>query len=216
MRKGEITRAAIMESAKKEFYERGYIAVRIRDITEKMNLQTSWVSYYFKTKDNLVAEISREASLKVEERMKQSGLELQNPMLFHFVRARLLFGISMEDDNTKRFRYEITYKNATLQTSGFYNSQIYGDIVRYYGLDISEARFYVLRDMCTVARNHFLVNYLDGRYKYPIDHDQAFTILEGIFPHSIGLDPNLVEDLLAQSIDIAKKIDVQGIHLLLS
>ena len=112
MKKGELTKQMILEAAKKEFYEKGYLNARMNQITKTLNIQPSWITYYFKTKENLAAELFREMFDKINAVIEASDIQIYDVLHVHFVRIRLLYRILLRDENTRLFFYELNKKRS--------------------------------------------------------------------------------------------------------
>jgi AcrR family transcriptional regulator len=60
------TRQAILETARRLFFARGYAATSLQDIADEMGVVKANVYYYFRTKDSLITELLSERISELE------------------------------------------------------------------------------------------------------------------------------------------------------
>lgn len=212
MKKGDLTKAQILSMAKKEFYEKGYTSTKMNSITKALNIQPSWITYHFKTKDNLTAEIYRELFDKISERIHESVLHISDTLQFHFVRIRLMYRILFRDDNTRRFFYELNKKKVNYLATKDTVDNMYREIINAYHITVTESEFQMIRGIDIAGRMDFFTLYMEGKRDIPFD--DAVTILEGVVPRLLGIEQTKIDSMLLSSIKIANSISVDDISLL--
>lgn len=213
MKKGDLTKAQIIALAKKEFYEKGYTATKMNSITRTLNIQPSWITYHYKNKDNLTAEIYRDFFNKISDRIRESAINVSDPLLFHFIRIRLLYRTIFRDENCKRFFYELNKKKVNYLATKESIDVMYREIITAYHIAVTEAEFQMIRRIDTAGRMDFFTLYLEGSCNIPFD--DAVTILEGVVPRLLGIEQAKIDSMLLSSIKIANTIQTDDIPFLI-
>lgn len=213
MKKGELTKALILDAAKKEFCENGYSNARMNKITKSLNIQPSWITYYFKDKQNLASELYLELFKNINNKIQESGILIPELLQFHFVRIRLLYRVILKDEQTKQFFYELNKKNINALATLSLIDDMYYQIIENYTISITETEFRIIRDIDSAGRMSFFTNYLEGKYTLPLD--DAVTILEGVVPRLIGIRQETIDSLMLSSIRIANAISIEDLNLLI-
>ncbi len=212
MKKGDLTKKQIIQTAKKEFFEKGYINTKMNQITKSLNIQPSWITYHFKSKDNLAAEIFRELFEKIDARIHESNIIITDALQFHFVRIRLMYRIILRDENTSHFFYELNKKKATILATKPLVDEMYRKIIEAYHITVTEQEFLIIRGIDSSGRMDFFEKYLNNEFHIPLD--DAVTILEGVVPRLLGLKQENIDSMILSSIRIANAIHIDDIHLL--
>lgn len=70
MKKGELRKEAIMKTAEKLFFEKGYADTSIQDILDSMSISKGGFYHYFDSKNALLEEICRQRSAQDIERLR--------------------------------------------------------------------------------------------------------------------------------------------------
>ncbi len=213
MKKGELTKQMILEAAKKEFYEKGYLNARMNQITKTLNIQPSWITYYFKTKENLAAELFREMFDKINAVIEASDIQIYDVLHVHFVRIRLLYRILLRDENTRLFFYELNKKKVMSVIMKPMVDEMYREIIKKYHITVTGEEFCMIREIDAAGRMTFFEKYLEGQYSLSLD--DAVTILEGVVPRLLGMDAGTIDSMLLSSMRIANAMPVEDLHLLL-
>lgn len=70
MKKGELRKEAIMKTAEKLFFEKGYAETSIQDILDALSISKGGFYHYFDSKNALLEEICRQRSARDIERLR--------------------------------------------------------------------------------------------------------------------------------------------------
>lgn len=89
MKKGELRKDAILRTAEKLFFEKGYAQTSIQDILDVLSISKGGFYHYFDSKNALLEEICRERSAKDIERIRA---ELFSAKLNPVQKLNLLLG----------------------------------------------------------------------------------------------------------------------------
>lgn len=105
--KGKTSRMQIYETAKRLFYEKGYLDTTIKEIAEKADAKVGTVTYYYHKKEELFYEIYQEMIDKVYAFIddRQTGELSVAEKFMYFI--TIFFQIVMNDDANRRVVYEI-------------------------------------------------------------------------------------------------------------
>ena len=93
-KKGEQTKEYIYFEAKKLFYEQGYKSTTLSKIAETAQVPIGLIPYHFTNKDTIVSLIYQELIDSIQGRLRQqTGLAMDNSILFHAVVSRIYYQI---------------------------------------------------------------------------------------------------------------------------
>jgi len=126
--KGARTRRQIVEAAKGLFHQKGYAQTSVKDICAESRVKAGTLTYYFRTKYDLVREIYEEIFSRsyefVEERLDREVNSLEKNALVAFIYFQALSA----DENTRRFHLEILEQGSV----GDYIARIAFPVARQY------------------------------------------------------------------------------------
>jgi AcrR family transcriptional regulator len=213
VKKGERTKRRIIETAKREFYKKGYDQTTIKDITDKLKYKPSLVTHYFQKKENIVNSIFEDLFIKMKERVDSSQCTIPNSLLFHFVWVRLVYRLYLKDEPTKRFYYQINKNGLNYMIIGHLFRDFYTDIIKDFNLPVADKTLSLIQKYEAAGRRDFVVDFIDGKYP-DITIDDALNIFERIVPAVLRMDMYFVDSMLLASIDIAKSIDISDLRFL--
>ena len=119
-KKGMHTRGQIVSSARILFYEKGYENTSVKDICESAGVKAGTLTYYFKTKYDLVRELYETAFRRSYEFVENNLDRAMNSLEKNTVVAFVYFHAILADANTRRFHLEILERSSV----GDYISQV--------------------------------------------------------------------------------------------
>lgn len=211
--KGVQTRNHLYQIAKQTFYTQGYEKTRIKDIVETADTPIGLFTYYFKTKDNIVHEIYLEYYKQINDFIDASKIAgLENSILRHAVISRIYFGLILNDDNNRRFYYDILKKSSNYRIAGDFIRHTYRRYIEEYHLVISEKEFDNLLFIDFGGRREYFLNYFEKPLNDSVD--EIIFLLNGIVPRMLGIDQHAVTTLLYKGIQMADTLDYNHIHFL--
>lgn len=216
MEKGDITRQKILDIARNEFYTKGYNAVKMKDITDKLGVQPCWISYYFKNKDTLIEHIVTIYNENLHIAINEQYPGIVNPLLKHLIVVLISYRVFFSDLNNLRFRQELAYKEIQTQKSRDYLINHISDIVRFYKLDIPFDKLIFIGGIRTAAVNSAILTKLDEFEKDNDEFYQQAMMIESIIPFLLGIDNEENYELTESAIRIARNIDISEINYLKS
>jgi AcrR family transcriptional regulator len=148
-------RRQLADAARQVLLERGAVGLRVKDIAERAGLAPSSVLYYYPRIDELMMEVSREATERYAERRAQQVRRLDDPP--GQLRLAIHLGVPTgPDDEDSRLLYELDAFTGTSQafavmSSSFFDRQA---MLYEYILDSGAARgdFTLAAPAATIAR----------------------------------------------------------------
>ncbi len=217
MTKGEITKQKIIEAAKEEFFEKGYINVTVKSITEKLGGRPSWISYHFRYKDNIVSEIFNEYINKIEALVGSYNHDIKDSMLHEFIVQILINqGIFALEENTRFYlecmQHKSNYRFFFIMN---YSIETYTKIAKEYNVHLVNYEIESLAKIEAAGRRELFLD----RF---IEHHDSLSISEfinlnmTISVRMMGIDPNLINQNLLTAWKICDSIQINntGINLL--
>ncbi|HEY5556304.1 TetR/AcrR family transcriptional regulator [Acetobacterium sp.] len=211
--KGIQTRNHLYQTAKQLFYTKGYEKTKIKDIVETADTPIGLFTYYFKTKDKIVNEIYWEYYKQIDTCLNELKIDgLENSILRHAVLSRIYFDRILNNENNRRFYYEILKKASNYRIAGDFIRNTYRRYIDEYHLVVSEKEFDNFLFIDFGGRREYFLNF----FEKPLDDsvDDMVFLLNGILPRMLGIDQHSVTTLLYKGIQIAKTIDCDHIHFL--
>jgi AcrR family transcriptional regulator len=148
-------RRQLADAARQVLLERGAVGLRVKDIAERAGLAPSSVLYYYPRIDELMMEVSREATERYAERRARQVRRLDDPP--GQLRLAIHLGVPTgPDDEDSRLLYELDAFTGTSQafavmSSSFFDRQA---MLYEYILDSGAARgdFTLAAPAATIAR----------------------------------------------------------------
>lgn len=211
--KGIQTRNHLYQISKKLFYEHGYENTKIKDIVTAADTPIGLFTYYFKTKDNIVHEIYSDYYKQINDYFNELSIdEFKNSILRHAALSQIYFDLILNNENNRRFYYEILKKASNYRIAGDFIRTAYLGYIRDYKLIISDREFDNLLYLDFGGRREYFLKYFEKPLNDSID--EIVFLLNGILPRLLGIDQHAITTLLYKGIQIAKKIDCRSIHFL--
>ncbi len=211
--KGIQTRNHLYQISKKLFYEQGYENTKIKDIATVADTPIGLFTYYFKTKDNIVHEIYADYYKQINDFLNELSIaEFDNSILRHAALSQIYFDLILNNENNRRFYYEILKKASNYRIAGDFIRTTYRGYIRDYKLVISDREFDNLLYLDFGGRREYFLKYFEKPLNDSID--EIVFLLNGILPRLLGIDQHAITTLLYKGIQIAKNIDCSSIHFL--
>src|SRR3954451_2839498 len=133
-RKNQAQRRQQLERAGRQvLLERGAVGVRVKDIAERAGLAPSSVLYYYPRIDELLMEVSRDATERYAQRRSEQVRKIDNPA--QQLRLAIHLGVPTgPDDDDSRLLYELDAFTGTstafaAMSTAFFDRQV--DLYRY-------------------------------------------------------------------------------------
>lgn len=208
------SREKIYATAKQVFYEEGYIKGTIKKIAERAQVPQGLVTYYFKTKDNLVASLLKDFYRSIQARVdSHPELNITNSLYRQIVVSHIYYDILLKDENNFVFFRELRQKkHSNYEMLREVTDVVYWNYIEDFNLSISKQEFDIFMVMQSAARRDFFLNYFEDRWKLTVP--DIVNIIEAIVPRLFRIDQNVVDSCLFQGQKIVREINTDGIVFL--
>lgn len=201
---GVATRRRIYEVAKRLFYEKGVKKTSYNDICEAAEVNRGLIPYYFKSKNNIAAEVHEEFVVNMENAiLSQWGDELSQPER-NIMTELFEFRLLASDENICRFYSEVRTNDDFQESTLGVQAAVMEELVEGASIDISPEALrtvvvmvqgtetelvqavrydYLSEDIDTIVRRDIRCCYfLLGMELAQVDAwcDHAFSLAEGL------------------------------------
>ncbi|MFA0815280.1 MAG: TetR/AcrR family transcriptional regulator [Anaerofustis sp.] len=111
-KKSEETKSIILQTASKLFYEMGYQATTVRDISAVSGVSLSRLNYHFHSKAEVAATVCKAFLKNINDQVYRTILPITNDLLLKdVIHIRLIAKGFISDDPRMQFYYEIACEN---------------------------------------------------------------------------------------------------------
>ena len=209
------TKEKIYKCAKTLFYQNGYNGTNMEDIAKSADVPISLITYYFKKKILITAEIYSDFYRKITERASVyfRHNNLTSSLLKQMMRSYMEYDIILNDSCNKRFYLQLREKNISFYSL---NKQLvektFIEYIAEYGLSLSKQSVDIFIAMNSAARGCFFKYYEENNLNLPII--EVISILETVLPAMLGINRAEVDRILLNTQDIIKEIDYSDIKFL--
>jgi len=203
------TKEKIYKTAKRLFYENGYIKTTLSEIAKESETNKAMVAYYFENKNKLALEVYNEYMV-VNKVKIQNAIKEQFPSCNHVLKTAIEYRIQNRNcrlnRQLNRFYHELCESNIFMKTEsasiGFVEN-----INRAYklGLDRLTVKALALANLATVHGLHVARNegYLDCSSQYLAEMEIRLLF------QSLRFDNDFIDECIEESLQMVEKIDIQ-------
>lgn len=207
-RSGEKKKAAILEAAKKLFYEKGYTETTLSDIAKQIDSPASAISYHFGSKHDLAWTIQSEYSRQNKIYMQLLvGDAYSNTMMM----ALELFDMwerNLTNDNLRRFLMELSVETVVLSSHFDNVKYLYRLVIEDQGLHCDDNKL----NLMAATQIGMTSRLLDVDSLYPNAYtyvDLASHVIH-VFCQMIGMSKAQVDVLIANALEIYKTLPIDN------
>lgn len=132
---------SIVDCARRMFYEQGIANVSMKQLAEKCEIAPSLVTYYFKTKSNIITDVISEYSREIDSMIEAKYYEKKIPFDVRTADiVDLLVKLKLYKEDEKARTFYLEYLNCGMETlfSADFES-IYRRLDRYFIMDIDRS-----------------------------------------------------------------------------
>lgn len=144
MRAGEKKKALILNTCKKLFYEKGYIATTYEDICKAADVPPGSITYHFTSKRNIAAEILSEYELKVRTMMSILTDGKYDSLTLAALEIISWWDRFFHNPNLKRFATEMASEGIARQATFSDIKYFFSFLIKENKIDIDEKRLNVI------------------------------------------------------------------------
>lgn len=212
-KKGMTTRNNIIHVAKTLFYFNGYKKTTVQKISDLANVNLGLLSYYFKTKKNIVKICFTEYLDKINHFVSDE-VDSDDDILLLLVSHRIFFDIIFRNANNLSFYKEIVCNKIIYEVMYDFVFGKYNEIneKENYNLDEDIIKCLVCVELggrCKVLTNYFN-NLIDTTY------DDLVNVLISCTPKLFSIDKDIMYNYITESKRIVKNLDYSCINFLIN
>ncbi len=205
----------IYMSAKEVFYNRGYDEATFKEISLKADVPLSLITYYFKKKILLVADIYKDFYLGAQNKVDEYKDEYNiNTYLYkQILTSYIFYDIIFSDENNTRFYMQLREKNVSnIHIIGEVTNAIYNGYVTDFNLQLTQQQIDIISAMDSAARGGFFNYMFDNNLNFSIS--EIVTTVESTIPKLMGIDSKIINNYFFKAQSIIKEIDYSNLKFL--
>lgn len=209
------TKEKIYKCAKECFYEKGFAATTFKDIAERAGVPSTLITYYFKKKILIAADIYSELYTNAQNIITshQKEYNISSHLFKQILVSYIYYDCIFSDENNKRFYMELRKRNVSNYTLTKKNTQkVYASYIREFKLPITNEKLTIILVMNSAARGGFF-NYISEN-NIDISISEIVNTVESIVPRLMEIDHKIVDSYLLKAQLIIKEIDYSSLRFL--
>lgn len=210
-KKGARTKANIINSAKKLFYELGYNKSGIQDIADDADVKLGTITYYYKKKDDMIKDIYNVFFLDLYDYVSiiEENLNLYTKYCYTLI---LYYDTILEDQHNKLFYYEVLIKNANPQGRINIMNTLNRSCLDFFNKNYNETDLMVLARSEYGARKELYINFYEKDVKLN-NQTLIYFLIRNLF-RLMNLDGEMVENTIQQGMEFAHQYEPDNIKFL--
>jgi AcrR family transcriptional regulator len=212
LKKGMHTHHTILLTAKKLFYEKGFLDTAVKEICKQADVKLGTFTYYFNTKEVLVSEIYQEYFVKVYTWTSFFENRKMNSLEKNVIATFLYYHIIFCDEKNMRFHYEVLSKQSPYTYLSEILKRIYANIVRDFKLDIDEEELIRIMSADLGMRRELILAYTENKM-FNSSLDLAITIYT-MMGRLFKIDEKIMNEYIKKAIEFLEKNDLSRIKFL--
>lgn len=208
-KKGMETKHKLLSFSKKLFYEKGYTSTSCKNICEEANLNLGLIPYYFKSKKNIASVIYSYFLIDVKELIKNIMTnKLHNYELKYATAVEnwVFMHLLLDDDNYRRFYYEISKENLLLDENTKVIEFFFKLHNNTYRLNLSNNEIKLIRVLNAMSSMGLIDKFVEGYFDMTIDE-----LIEYKIRHMYSLmkiDSKEIDDIVDTSYNIFQGLNI--------
>lgn len=210
------TRNKIYRCAKELFYQNGYMQTNLKDIAQKADVPIALITYYFKKKIYIAANIYTDFIAEAGEIINEFCTKnaLQSSLLKEMLLSYIIYDVILPDNNNKRFYMQLKEKSLSFYTLDRNDIERYFiEYIDEYQLTVTKQYMDILIKMNSEARRGFFNYYNEHDLK--MDTIEIVNILSSMVPAMLGIERIEIDSKLLRVQSVIKDIDYSHLKLLI-
>ena len=209
------TKERIYKCAKECFYEKGFSETTFKDISERAGVPSTLITYYFKKKIQIAADIYSEIYINAQDIINKHQKEYNiNSHLFRQILVSYIYyDCIFSYENNKRFYMELRKRNVSNYTlTKEVTQKVYASYIREFNLPITNEKLRIILVMNSAARGGFFNYISENNIKLSVS--EIVNTVESIVPRLMEIDHKIVDSYLLKAQLIIKEIDYSSLKFL--
>lgn len=212
-KKGIETQNNIINASKSLFYLQGLNSTTVQKIADLASVNLGLLSYYFKTKNNIINTIFDEFFNKTYSMVESKLGKDIDAILIQMVNERVIYDIIFNDTNNFRFFKETIDKHIVLKLFEEITYINYNRINIENAFSINENLLKCYSVIECGGRLNLLKNYSNGILN--VEYKDLINILASCTPRLLGVDNEVISEYIVKSKKLQDSIDYSKIKMLI-
>ena len=213
-KKGMTTRNNIIHVAKTLFYFNGYKKTTVQKISNLANVNLGLLSYYFKTKKNIVKICFLEYLDRINAFVSENVDDIDDTMLLFLIEQRIYFNLIFKNQNNLSFYKEVVCNKIVYDVMYDFALDKYNQISEKMNLDLKENIVKCYVSLTLGGRCKVLLSYFDK--EIDIDYNDLINVIISYTPKLFGIDKVIIDNYITKSEEIVKNLDCDSINFLIN
>lgn len=209
-KKGIETKHRIILSSKKLFYQHGYSKTSCKAICDDAGVNVGLIPYYFKNKNSIASVIYTYFLIEIKELVQRILVEQNIPYELKYATAVenwVYMTLLLEDENYKRFYYEICRDNVLIDENTRVVEFFYKLHNNKYRLGFTSNEIKLIRVVAVSSGMGLVEKYVQGYFDMSLKDLVEYKIR--IMYREMGLSPEAVDDIIKVSYEWFQWMDIE-------
>lgn len=211
-KKGSQTKQNIIDTAKILFYENGYNKTCIQDIADRANVKLGTITYYYKKKDDMIADIYNVFFLALYDYVSSvsENLNLYTKYCYSLV---LFYEKILNDEHNKTLYYEVLVKDANPRGRTNISNTLNRSCLDFLNKNYIEADLEVIARSEYGARKELFIDFYEKNIKFT-SRAMIYFFIRNLF-RLMNLDGEMIENTIQQGFEFSNKNKPENIKFLI-
>lgn len=210
--KGISKKNRIVHAAKELFYEYGYDKTTVAMIKDRAEVSLSAIPYYFKEKDRIINIIYNDFLSSIYNLINKKITNDMDSYLRHFHASKIFYYVIFNDENNKRFYYEVSVAQSNYKLLYPFMNNVYLNYARDFNIKLTDKEFRLIRMSDAGARREIMLKYYEDTEGITLD--EMADYVTSIVGTLMGIDKNVAKIYGRLSTEFASGIDYSSIKFL--
>lgn len=201
-KKGTQTKQNIINTAKILFYENGYNKTGIQDIADLANVKLGTITYYYKKKDEMIADIYNVFFLALYDYVSSisENLNLYTKYCYSLI---LYYEAILNDDHNKTLYYEVLVKDVNPHGRTNITNTLNRSCLDFLNKNYVESDLDIIARSEYGARKELYIAFYEKNIKFT-SRAMIYFFVRNLF-RLMNLDGEMIENTIQQGLDFSNK-----------
>ena len=211
-RKGIMTKQNIITAAKSLFYERGYNKTGIQDIADFADVKLGTITYYFKKKDDMIADIYNTFFMALYDYVSETSERDLNLYTKYCYTLVLYYAKILSDPSNTLLYYEVLAKNVDNGGCLAITKTLNRSCLDFLNKSYTEKDLEIIALAEFGARKELFMDYYEREINF--DRDQICAYFVKTLFRLMDLDGDMIRNTIDQAFKFLKEKDPVDIRFL--